>query len=75
MYSAEANNLGTFISGISYIYFLAILAIASYWRWHSEKRAEKLSDIAESSLNHLDIFKDRIEDWIKFADTWISCYL
>lgn len=70
MYSSEANNLGTFISGISTL-ILAILAIASYWRWYSERRAEKLSDIAESSLNHLDIFKDRIEDWIKFADTWI----
>ncbi len=70
VYSSEANNLGTFISGISTL-ILAILAIASYLRWHSERRAEKLSDIAESSLNHLDIFKDRIEDWIKFADTWI----
>jgi muramoyltetrapeptide carboxypeptidase LdcA involved in peptidoglycan recycling len=69
MFSDEANNFGTLVSGVS-TFILAILAIATYWRWHTEKRAEKLSDIAESALNHLDIFKDRIEDWAKFANTW-----
>lgn len=37
-------------------------------RWKKEKRAEKLSDVAEEALNHLDIFKDRIDTWIKFAN-------
>lgn len=69
MFSVEANNFGTFISGIS-TFILAILAGATYWRWRTERRAEKLSDIAESALNHLDIFRDQIEEWIKFANTW-----
>lgn len=69
MFSDQANNFGTLISGVS-TFILAILAITTYWRWHKEKREEKLSDIAESALNHLDTFKDRIDEWAKFANTW-----
>lgn len=69
MFSDQANNFGTLISGVS-TFILAMLAIATYWRWHTEKRAEKLSDVAESALNYLDTFKDRIDEWAKFANTW-----
>lgn len=74
--SEEAGNLGGFISGIC-AFMLLLLAIFSFFygpylieRWKKEKRAEKLSDAAEEALNHLDIFKDRIDVWIKFANAW-----
>lgn len=70
IFSNEASNFGSFIAGIGTL-GLMILAIFSYRRWYSERCADKLSSVAEEALNHLDIFKDRIEDWIKFADTWI----
>lgn len=76
LFSTEANNLGTLISGICAL-ILAAFALATFIygpslirRWQREKRGEKLSDIAEEALNHLDVFKDRIDDWLKFADTW-----
>lgn len=74
--SEEAGNLGGFISGIC-AFILLLLAIFSFFygpylieRWKKEKRAEKLSDAAEEALNHLDIFKDRIDVWVKFANAW-----
>lgn len=46
---AVVNNLGALISCISTL-ILAILPVASYRRWRVERKAEKLSDIAEAAL-------------------------
>lgn len=74
--SEKAGNLGGFISGI-FAFILLLLAIFSFFygpyfigRWKREKRAEKLSDVAEEALNHLDVFKDHVDIWIKFANAW-----
>lgn len=74
--SEEAGNLGGFISGICTM-LLLLLAVGSFFygpylieRWKKEKRAEKLSDVAEEALNHLDLFRDRIDIWVKFANFW-----
>lgn len=73
IFSKEACNFGGFLSGIC-AFILLVLAIISFFygphfieRWKREKRAEKLSNIAEETLNHLDQFKNRIDIWIKFA--------
>lgn len=74
--SEEASNLGGFISGICTLMLLLLSIIIFLYgpylfaRWKKEKQAEKLSDVAEEALNHLDLFKDRIDIWVKFADTW-----
>lgn len=76
LFSMEANNLGTLISGICALILAAFALVTFIYgpslivRWQREKRVEKLSDIAEEALNHLDVFNDRIDDWLKFADTW-----
>lgn len=76
IFSDEASNLGGFISGIC-AFLLLLLAIFSFFygpyfigKWKKEKRAEKLSAVAEEALNHLDLFKDQIDAWVKFANTW-----
>lgn len=54
-----------------------LLAITSFLygpylikRWKEEKRAERLSAVAEEALNYLDLFKFEIDIWLKFANAW-----
>ena len=64
--SSDASNLGSILSGIGTLW-LVILA----HRWVSQKRVEKMSNVAEYALNHLYVFLDEIKNWLKYADNFI----
>jgi hypothetical protein len=64
MCTTEAANLGSLLSGIGTLLFLLVA-----FKWVSQKRAEKKSEIAEYALNNLYGFLDEIKTWLKFADS------
>jgi len=62
----DFGGIGSLLSGIGTI----ILAILGF-RWKNEKRLEKLSDISYEALNDLDLFKEKILEWLDWVDSWI----
>lgn len=62
--SSDSGNLGSLLSGIGTLLFLLLA-----FKWVSQKRAEKKSEIAEYALNNLYVFLDEIKTWLMFADS------
>lgn len=69
----NANNLGTFLGGLGTfgLLIIGVFGIFYFKRWKDEKKFEKRSDIAGKSLDDLDVFKNKILNWINLSQSFL----
>lgn len=65
--SQSASNFGTFLIGFGTIVLglAAVYGATTFKRWRDEKKYQKRSDIAEKTLNNLDILQPQIFEWLE----------
>ena len=64
--SARGANLGNFLSGVGAVGLL-VLGALGFNKWRKEYAAKKLSDIAEKSLEILNIFNEKFLNQLSLA--------
>lgn len=69
--SSEASNFGTLLTGLGTIglIWLGWRGLDTLSRFKTQKGLEKKSDIAEESLNRLDMFRLQFFEWLRLASS------